>query len=457
MAKLTHEQRCSIEEYGDTGKFNMKDETKVVLDYKILTSSIKKELLDILKFSLSDTANKMNWRDKKFSSNQHFLYQGESIYLVTCFNSHRLDHLRTDANIALLRNTTDAITTYPQPYNQTNVFNKLRQAIHTYLEDVVGFEKNQYYSKEYNNNYYKFQTIDSDLRYIIGGVIAPSSKINIDRYTLPGKPYNLQKSINEGRVTYNYNGRLIEMKSGKGIRKFFKMNGQTLNDNNIKDISNRLNLKVSDFKLKVVEGTDIDKYYSYTHYDESFDTGSLSSSCMRGDDAQDNNWFEVYKENAKMLILINEESDLIIGRAILWDNAEYVGGDESIILSEGFTKDKNVLIMDRIYSSESVYSLFKDWALENGYYRKRYQSYNNPILWKSPFTKDEVELEFNLPINLNDYEWVPYMDTFAWGDENKTTNEEDFGYFTARSTEGILEGGDNEYYDDYCDDEDESW
>ena len=174
---------------------------------------------------------------------------------------------------------------------------------------------------------------------------------------------------------------------------------------------------------------------------------------MRGGDAQDGNFFQIYKDNAKMLILHNEETDLIIGRAILWDDVKYLGSDNE---DEKLTTGCSTLVMDRIYADESVYSIFKDWALENGYYRKRYQSYSNETLFRSPVTKDEIELAFSMDINLNEYSAVPYMDTFAWGDDGTVENEEGFGLYSARGTEGYLEGGDNDNSEcwDECDDDD---
>ena len=66
-------------------------------------------------------------------------------------------------------------------------------------------------------------------------------------------------------------------------------------------------------------------------------------------------------------------------------------------------------------------------------------------------------MEFSLDINLNDYDNVPYMDTFAWGDDDVVINEEGYGWYTARSTEGLLEGGDNEHRDEDDWDEDEDY
>ena len=60
-----------------------------------------------------------------------------------------------------------------------------------------------------------------------------------------------------------------------------------------------------------------------------------------------------------------------------------------------------------------------------------------------------------MDINLNEYNFVPYMDTFAWGDNDQVRNEEGFGFYAARSTEGYLEGGDNEDRDDYYDEDED--
>ena len=448
MAKLSQELRRKYEENGSIN-ICMLDERKTIFDYKILTKAIKDEYLDLLKFAFSDAADKTNWSQPYYSSNHHFAFFQDEIVVFSQFSGHRLQFNKTSTE-HILRISPSSLTVMRVIYraeSDMKLWNKLRLITNSFIESNLGFPEITSSGMRYNKHYNKDVVINDDLRKVLDKCI----NIGIKRFTFPGNPNHLRLDEESGYINYKLRGRQIKMKAGKGLKKFFKLHGQKLTDEEVKNASNRLNADVSDFKLKVVTGKDIDKYYYYKYYDDTFDTNSLSSSCMRGDDAQDGDFFAVYKEHASMLILHNEDTDLIIGRAILWNGADYIGrGDEDESLEKGDTVD----IMDRIYAAESVYSIFKDWALENNYYRKRYQSYNNETLWRSPRTGDEVELEFSLDINLNEYENVPYMDTFAWGDSDVVINEDGYGWYAARSTEGILEGGDNEYRDEYDEDED---
>jgi len=446
MAKLSHELRRKYEENGSINVC-MLDERKTIFDYKILTKAIKDEYLDLLKFAFSDAADKTNWSQPYYSSNHHFAFFQDEIVVFTSFGGHRLQFNKA-VTLGILRISGSSLTVI-RISREFDMWNKLRLITNSFIESKLGFPVRTPSSSDmlYNTHYNKHIVIDDDLRRVLDKCF----NIGIKRFTFPGNPNFLRLDKESGYINYELRGRQIKMKTGKGLKKFFKIHGQKLTDEEVKDASNRLNADVSDFKLKIVTGNDIDKYYHYKSYDDAFDTNSLGNSCMRGDDAQDGDFFQVYKEHASMLILHNEDTDLIIGRAILWNGADFTGHDDE---DESLKRGDTVDVMDRIYASESVYSIFKDWALENNYYRKRYQSYNNETLWRSPRTGDEVELEFSLDINLNDYDNVPYMDTFAWGDGDVVINEEGYGHYTARSTEGILEGGDNEYRDEYDEDED---
>ena len=451
MAKLSHELRCKYEEFGSINVC-MLDERKTFFDYKILTPAIKKEFLEILEFSFSDTARKMQWMEEKVSSHQHFKYQEKRIRIINKFHGHRLMANRTVSNQSILSMDYGEFSTFrnTECLDNTAPYEKLRLLTHDYIENKLGFPNKDGYNPSYNFSYKLDRTVKfEELRIALESTVGSTS---MPPYSMPSKPHSLMLSEVDGMIQYQYHGRTIVMRIGKGIKKFYKLHGVTLNEEVIKNTSNRLNLKVSDFDLRIVSGKDIDKYYSGDKYDNTFNTGSLGSSCMRGDDAQDGDFFEVYKDHAKMLILINNESDLIIGRAILWHDVIFIGDYEE---AEHLNTGDMVNVMDRIYSDESVYSIFKDWAKENGYYRKRYQSYNNEVLWRSHVTGDEVNLQFEMDINLNEYDNVPYMDTFAWGDNEVVRNDEGYGFYASRSTEGYLEGGDNENRDEYDDDYDE--
>ena len=451
MAKLTHEQRCEYEEYGSVN-VSMTDERKVFSDYKILTSAIKKEFIELMKFVFSDEGKKLCYSDKKFSSNEHFVYHRSKLLIVTGIPHHRKmhNHILLSSALFIVEDSKLCICNNIE-YEGNDKYMKLKKIVHDYFESELGYEDTVFDTGLRYIYYNKSKVISDDLSKILLNVDYMVYR-KMPKYVPPGVPCNLSIGRQEGTVEYFNKGRVVKMKAGKGIRKFFKIHKVSLTDEYVKNATNKLNLKVSDFKLKVVEGSELVKYYSGDYYEGTLDTGSLANSCMRGDECQSGDYFDVYKEHAKMLILINEDTDLIIGRAILWNDATYIGDTNE---DEDLQCESKALLMDRIYSSESVYSIFKDWAKDNGYYRKRYQSYSNECLWRSPLTGNEVELEFSMNINLNKYYNVPYMDTFAWGDDNQVINREDYGYYAARGTEGILEGGDNENRDDEYDDDDE--
>tara|TARA_R110000796_G_scaffold168417_2_gene285365 strand:- start:324 stop:1694 length:1371 start_codon:yes stop_codon:yes gene_type:complete len=454
MKLLTDTQRRKYELLGSLN-VDMSQERKTFFHYKVLTPKIKKEFQDILEFAFSDKAKKLRYYDKTYSSDRHFIFQNNCIRIVTEFRGHRFQDDSTSSGITIVRIYDSEIcilaATKGKPYR------KLLTITHRYFLDKLGFDDKfngniddpNHYCYNYNLDFYKKRIINSPLRESLESSL--SDGVSLPYYCMPDLPYDLSTNpMEKGMITYKNRDRIVKMKVGKGLKKFLKIHGQILSDEDVKNVSARLSTDIGDFTLKVVEGSDIDTYYHVDKYDNCFDTGSLGSSCMRGDDAIDGDFFEVYKENAKMIILINEASDLIIGRAILWDDVTYIGSDNT---DEGLKNGQGVKVMDRIYSNESVYHIFKDWALANGYYRKRYQSYNNEKLWRSPSTEQEVELDFEIAICLNDYGNSPYMDTFAWGDSDSVRNNDCFGHYTARSTEGILEGGDNDRSDDW-DDED---
>lgn len=446
MALLTQLQREKFNEYGSVN-IDMTQERKTIFDYIRLTPEVRQEFNDIIKFAFSDAANKLGWHESKMSSNQHFEFTDDRLRVVTKFHGHRMDDSGRRSE-TILKVSSSAIAIYPQECGKTSpVYLKLQSILCDFCINDLKFPKDHYRDLDFNTYFHKEKSVKTDLLEIL----EKSFCVNISTFALPGMPHSLRLSDVEGFVEYVNKGRTVVMKIGKGLRKFFKIHGMSLTDEEIKNSSNRLNASSKDFELRVVEGSDIDKYYHYKSYDDTFNTNSLQNSCMRGDDAQQKEFFQVYKEHAKMIILVHPDTDLIIARAILWNDAEYLDEDDS---EEGLTTGDTVNLMDRIYGDESSYQVFKDWALANGYYRKRYQSYTSESLWRSPVTKQEVDLKFRLRIELNSYDYVPYMDTFAWGDDDFVVNSEGYGYYTARDTEGTLDGGDNQH-EYWNEDEDE--
>ena len=154
------------------------------------------------------------------------------------------------------------------------------------------------------------------------------------------------------------------------------------------------------FTFKIVEGDEIKKYYHYSSYIKDCwgnTMGSLGASCMKHDRCQ--KYFKIYTKNSdqvKLLIML-DENDMLIGRALLWD----------------IESNK---IMDRIYTKldEDYMFHFKKWATQNGYLYKSQQNWNNTIFFENLNIKQkELYLEFNLGKTPKKY---PYMDTFKFID-----------------------------------------
>lgn len=169
--------------------------------------------------------------------------------------------------------------------------------------------------------------------------------------------------------------------------------------------------------FKIIKGKEISKYYHVDTYDLSFynyegpNPGrSLYGSCMRHDNCK--NFFKFYEkiDDISMLCLFND-SNLLTGRALIWDN----------VIIEGVGK---VTFMDRIYTMDVVLEeLFKNYAIENKYWFKVRQGTNQET--HVPFREisngkniiENPKMMFNIPMDINiDYERLrkPYIDTLRF-------------------------------------------
>ena len=160
----------------------------------------------------------------------------------------------------------------------------------------------------------------------------------------------------------------------------------------------------NDLVFKIVSGDDIKKYYHQDSYQS--ESGSLGSSCMKYSKCQ--NFLDLYtkSDKVKMVILSKEKSDLIIGRALIWDCSQD---------SDGYRVSSK--IMDRIYTiqDEDYTHFFKIWAKENGYWFKTNQNWGDAGHFDSK-TEESVELKLSLKIDTSDLFKYPYLDTFKWLD-----------------------------------------
>ena len=156
-----------------------------------------------------------------------------------------------------------------------------------------------------------------------------------------------------------------------------------------RNVSNRLKVN-----LQVIKGERIRDFYYYESY--ASDNGSLGASCMRYDSCQ--KYMNIYVENTEvvsMLVILNDD-DALIGRALLWD-------------CDGYK------IMDRIYTvnDEKYAFYFKEWATKNNYLFKSNQNWFDTLNFEKIGDKRQ-ELRIDIKLPNSDYRYYPYMDTFKF-------------------------------------------
>lgn len=147
----------------------------------------------------------------------------------------------------------------------------------------------------------------------------------------------------------------------------------------------------------------IKKYYLESNYDELSRNGdsSLFASCMRHSEAQ--TFFTFYANPntpAKLLVLLNNENDKVMGRAILWDDVIDMNDNTS------FT------YMDRIYTADvALEETFKAYGRDIGCWYKVRQGNISASITDGNTTK-LVPLKVAVDINALRNR-MPYMDTFG--------------------------------------------
>lgn len=187
-----------------------------------------------------------------------------------------------------------------------------------------------------------------------------------------------------------------------------------------RNVSNRLKVN-----LQVVKGERIRDFYYYESY--ASDNGSLGASCMRYDSCQ--KYMDVYVDNTdvvSMLVMLNDD-DALIGRALLWN-------------CDGYK------IMDRIYTTndEKYAFYFKEWATKNNYLFKSNQNWFDTLTFeKIGDKKQELRIDIKLPNS--EYRYYPYMDTFKFYDAETGTlsnYQPKSDFYTICSPDGSKYGSD---------------
>ena len=370
-----------------------KTDLRTAFSYLHLTKAIKDEFHEFLD-EFFDPKIKQIRRENggTFHSKNHFFTAyNNSFYIVRSFYSDEpRDYGIYSSKALLIEDDTTRIrsVSFSQTDKETIRHNKFRVLLHEYLiRDNFAdrtFEEVLLDNEKFLGNVYyeKRPFLSSEIQESI------SHKTWMPSYQKWVHPYGYCNfrlhETEKNMMQFDYRGRTTTLKIGKGVKKIYKIIDKEISDEEVKQLYNRLSGSFDDFEFRVVRGEDITKYYNGSQYDDSYNTGSLAGSCMRYDNCGERNFFEVYEDNCEMLIYVNKNTDLIIGRAILWT-------------AEDIDEDCEVTVMDRIYSSEKVYLKFFDYAKENEIYRKRYQSYDdekNFVDWEGFECDKNFELNF---------------------------------------------------------------
>ncbi len=201
-----------------------------------------------------------------------------------------------------------------------------------------------------------------------------------------------------------------EVSVGRFVRALLTKSGIKFKDAEIEDFVYKYRAEIEKMKdalnkrFRVVKGDDIKKYYHRNKYES--ESGDLGNSCMRYDRCQI--YLDIYTQNsqASLLLLMSEtEEDKIAGRAILWEMEPY---------------EKSTKVMDRIYVIRTAdQQLFKDWAIENGYWFKERQDFSEytEFIFQDKETGEQEKRQGEFSVKLDnggEYPSYPYMDSFKY-------------------------------------------
>jgi hypothetical protein len=239
-----------------------------------------------------------------------------------------------------------------------------------------------------------------------------------------------------------------EGKPGRVIRRALTTHAlNALSDSDIEHFANRVKADSSTdgAVFEIVKGEDIRYWYYYQRYHRDTEDNTLGNSCMRGDSQQ--KYLDLYVNNpdqVRMLILRDLASNKITGRALVW------------------TCDGGETYMDRVYGGDDIQQAFKEYAIDNGWWSRLWQSYYNMLYLVNPDTGepevhslcvtltgvDDAPLYSNVTIQ-DMLGACPYMDTMVWG--NKKLNRLSNDHRLAHEYQFQCLGGDYAYDEQDCD------
>lgn len=200
----------------------------------------------------------------------------------------------------------------------------------------------------------------------------------------------------------------------------------------------------SNYEVMIVEGNDIAKYYNEDYYAEN--KGDLGNSCMRHCPSS---FFEFYKAECKLVILMHKPSEKIVARAVLYPEVHSY-----------FECNDTIKALGRIYASDDIYSeIVKNWALENDffYFNGGYSATKLIGATTEYMISDYRPYVITKEYLPHQYSFTPYVDNFEYtirltdGRNIIATYDSDYrGEYYEYESLHNTEGGYHREEEDYC-------
>ncbi len=220
------------------------------------------------------------------------------------------------------------------------------------------------------------------------------------------------------------NNQRIEIRIGRLV---FRLLGEKVQGPEIESFVNEYKSIIKAKKLnrnfKIVEGDDIKRWYLHDSYAEG--GGNLKDSCMRHRFCQI--FLDLYTHNpdkVRLLILLDEDKQKILGRALLWN----------------LDRPSGKVFMDRVYfSNDFILNMFINYAIKHNWLYKL-ESMDNILNVVS--NNKVIKATMVVKVRKEDIEFFPFVDNLGFYDPNSASLTNDPKYLKSIGCE--------EYYD-LCD------
>ena len=360
-------------------------------------------------FFVLDRKERDSIYSKPYDNEGNNMYIANAIYNYFKYDAKELRYRRTIASIRKLDKLNYAGAMRGQDSDGYNSSTHIFQVKPMYTLHFLRVQTPQILSKNLISNSF-LRVLESKLQHNIGVYYALRSAQQRYFTDIHDRNFHLRKDGNlsflpKGRKSVvNDNGNWdtdgrMQIKFGKGLNKMFASANidKPLNDTELERLVSAIQADyIFNGSIREVKGSDIVHWYNYKQY--AADQYTLSSSCMKHDECQDYLEFYAKNDTVSMIIATNAD-DKLLGRAIVWHNAELTTEDDSTY---------NIQFCDRAYGKNLTVQAIVDYAKTKGYVTKQQQDYHSEKYFSFPNGSNATG---DIVIPVIPHTYYPYMDT----------------------------------------------